>query len=83
MTGKRWVVVGGGNSAGQAAVFLSSTVRRVHMLVRGSRVADTMSQYLVRRIQENPAIVVHTNTQVTGLSGRASLERVCWRDADG
>ena len=74
------VVVGGGNSAGQAGVFLSSTVRRVHMLVRGPRLADTMSQYLVRRIEDNPAIVVHTNTRVTGLAGRAALERVCWRD---
>src|SRR5262249_13186671 len=54
--GQDVVVVGGGNSAGQAAVFLASTARTVHMLVRGSGLADTMSRYLIRRIEENPAI---------------------------
>src|SRR5262249_40547029 len=51
--GEEVVVVGGGNSAGQAAVFLAQTARRVHVLVRGSGLANTMSRYLIRRIEEN------------------------------
>jgi thioredoxin reductase (NADPH) len=74
------VVVGGGNSAGQAAVYLASTARRVHMLVRGPGVAETMSRYLVRRIEENPAIVLRTKTKVVALEGQGRLERVGWRD---
>ncbi len=76
-------VVGGGNSAGQAAVFLAQTTRRVHMLVRSNGLADTMSRYLIRRIEENPAIVLHTRTEIAALEGDASLERVLWRDAGG
>ncbi len=74
------IVVGGGNSAGQAAVFLASTARRVHMLVRGAGLADTMSRYLIRRIEENPAIDVRTRTQIVALEGNGRLERVRWRD---
>jgi thioredoxin reductase (NADPH) len=74
------VIVGGGNSAGQAAVFLASTSRRVHMLVRGPGLADTMSRYLIRRIDENPAIVLRTHTQIVALDGNGSLERIQWRD---
>jgi thioredoxin reductase (NADPH) len=73
-------VIGGGNSAGQAAVFLASTARRVHMLVRGPNLADTMSRYLSLRIEEHPAIVVHTRTQLAGLAGNGRLERIQWRD---
>jgi thioredoxin reductase (NADPH) len=78
--GEEVVIVGGGNSAGQAAVFLSSTVRRVHMLVRGPGLADTMSRYLIRRIEENPAIVLHTRTELVAFEGDGALERVRWRD---
>ena len=78
--GEEVVVVGGGNSAGQAAVFLASTVRRVHLLVRGPGLADTMSRYLVRRIEENPAIVLRTRTQIVALEGDRKLERIRWRD---
>ena len=78
--GEDVVVVGGGNSAGQAAVFLTSTARRVHMLVRGRGLADTMSRYLIRRIEENPAIVLHTRTQIVALEGNSRLERIRWRD---
>src|SRR5262249_20981145 len=78
--GEEVVVVGGGNSAGQAAVFLAATARRVHILVRGSGLADTMSRYLVRRIEENPAIVLRTRTEIVGLEGDRKLERIRWRD---
>ena len=78
--GEDVIVVGGGNSAGQAAVFLAQTARRVHMLVRGEGLADTMSRYLIRRIEDNPAIVLRTHTQIVGLEGNGHLERVQWRD---
>jgi thioredoxin reductase (NADPH) len=78
--GEDVVVVGGGNSAGQAAVFLASTARRVHMLVRGPNLADTMSRYLVRRIEDNPAIALRTRTQLVALEGNGRLERMRWRD---
>jgi len=78
--GEEVVVVGGGNSAGQAAVFLASTARRVHMLVRGPGLADTMSRYLIRRIEENTSIVLRTRTQIVALEGARSLERIRWRD---
>ena len=78
--GEEVVVVGGGNSAGQAAVFLSQTARRVHMLVRSDALADRMSRYLIRRIEENPAIVLHTRTEIVALEGNGHLERVAWRD---
>ena len=66
--GEDVVVVGGGNSAGQAAVFLASVARRVHVLVRGAGLAETMSRYLVRRIEENPNIVLRTEYQRSSLS---------------
>jgi thioredoxin reductase (NADPH) len=78
--GDEVVVVGGGNSAGQAAVFLAQTAARVHMLVRGSGLADTMSRYLIRRIEESPNIVLRTGAQITALEGERRLERVAWRD---
>lgn len=73
-------IVGAGNAAGQAAVFLASTARRIHLLVRGPGLADSMSHYLIRRIEENPAIVVHTHTQLVGLEGHGALETIRWRD---
>jgi thioredoxin reductase (NADPH) len=78
--GEEVVVVGGGNSAGQAAVFLAQTVKRVHVLVRGDGLADTMSRYLIRRIEENPAIELRTHTEIVALEGSDHLERVRWRD---
>jgi len=77
--GEDVVVVGGGNSAGQAAVFLASSARRVHILVRGPGLAETMSRYLIRRIEENPAIVVRTNTEIVALEGNDKLARIQWR----
>jgi thioredoxin reductase (NADPH) len=76
--GDEVVVVGGGNSAGQAAVFLAATSRIVHMLVRSQGLAETMSRYLIRRIQETPNIKLHVNTQITSLEGTEELERVTW-----
>jgi thioredoxin reductase (NADPH) len=78
--GEDVAVVGGGNSAGQAAVFLASTSRRVHMFVRGPGLADTMSRYLIRRIEENPAIVLRTRAEIVGLEGNGKLERIRCRD---
>jgi thioredoxin reductase (NADPH) len=78
--GEEVIVVGGGNSAGQAAVFLAQTARRVYMLVRAEGLAETMSRYLIRRIEESPTIDLRTNTEVTALQGTDHLERVQWRD---
>jgi len=74
------IVVGGGNSAGQAAVYLSQMAGRVHMLVRSSRLSDTMSRYLIQRIVENPMISLHYCTEIVGLEGDTQLERVTWQD---
>jgi thioredoxin reductase (NADPH) len=74
------IVVGGGNSAGQAAVFLSQTAGKVHMLVRSGQLADTMSRYLIRRIEENPAIELHYKTEIVAIEGDSHLERVTWLD---
>ncbi|MEP7157274.1 MAG: FAD-dependent oxidoreductase [Betaproteobacteria bacterium] len=74
------VVVGAGNSAGQAVVFLAQTVKRVYMLVRGDGLAETMSRYLIRRIEQNPAIELHTNTEITSLEGSGHLEHVKWQN---
>jgi thioredoxin reductase (NADPH) len=79
-SGEDVVVVGGGNSAGQAAVFLAQTARRVYMLVRAGGLADSMSRYLIRRIEENPAIELLTHTELTALEGADRLEHVCWRN---
>src|SRR6185295_4417845 len=78
--GDEVVVVGGGNSAGQAAVFLAQTARRVHMLVRSDGLAETMSRYLIRRIEDSPAIDLRTRTEITALEGNGHLERVRWQD---
>ncbi len=74
------IVVGGGNSAGQAAVYLSQTASKVHMLVRSGQLSDTMSRYLIQRIEENPVIELHYYTEIVGLDGDTQLERVTWRD---
>ncbi|MDX6530430.1 MAG: thioredoxin reductase [Blastocatellia bacterium] len=78
--GEEVIVVGGGNSAGQAAVFLAQTTRRVYMLVRSDGLAKTMSRYLIRRIEETPNIELHTNTEVVALAGNDHLERATWRN---
>ncbi|MGF1476642.1 MAG: FAD-dependent oxidoreductase [Geminicoccaceae bacterium] len=74
------VVVGGGNSAGQAAVFLSRHADHVHMLIRGEELAVSMSDYLVGRIHASPKITLHSHCEVTDLSGERYLEHVTWRN---
>ena len=74
------VVVGGGNSAGQAATYLARRVGHVHILVRGPALSESMSRYLTRRIEETPNITVHTQTRITALAGGEHLEKVTWRD---
>ena len=78
--GDEVVVIGGGNSAGQAAVFLGQTARRVYMLVRSGELSCTMSRYLIQRLVENPKIELHMNTEITSVEGRNSLERITWRN---
>jgi thioredoxin reductase (NADPH) len=80
--GEEVVVVGGGNAAGQAAVFLAETCKRVHMLVRSGGLAQTMSRYLIRRIEQNSKIVLRTRTEIVALDGNGHLERVTWRDKE-
>jgi len=78
--GDQIAVVGGGNSAGQAAVFLASTAGKVHMLVRSDGLSSTMSRYLIQRITENPNIELHVNTEISRLEGDTHLESVTWKD---
>ncbi len=74
------IVIGGGNSAGQAAVFLAQNTKGVRMLVRSAGLSATMSRYLIHRIEENTRIQVHFNSELVSLSGDDHLEEVSWRD---
>ena len=74
------VVIGGGNSAGQAAVFLSRFAKHVHILVRSQSLAASMSDYLVQRIEAASRITLHTETEITALHGDKHLEKVTWRN---
>ncbi|WP_439142059.1 FAD-dependent oxidoreductase [Pseudooctadecabacter sp.] len=74
------VVIGGGNSAGQAAMYLSRTAKNVHILVRGTSLASSMSDYLLSRLEADPAITIHYRTELTGLHGGDALEKVTIRD---
>ena len=81
--GETVIVVGGGNSAGQAAVFLAENGCRVIVVVRSGGLAESMSRYLVRRIEENPSIEVRPHSQIIALEGGNHLERVHSRDETG
>jgi len=74
------VIVGGGNSAGQAAVFLAESAKHVSVVVRSDGLKDSMSRYLIRRIEETPNITLVPHTEITGLDGSGHLERVTWRN---
>src|SRR5258708_4522205 len=74
------IVVGGGNSAGQAATFLARNAKRVHMLIRGPDLSSSMSRYLIRRIEETPNITLRRRTQIIAVEGKEHLEKVTWRD---
>ncbi|RYJ04448.1 MAG: NAD(P)/FAD-dependent oxidoreductase, partial [Acetobacteraceae bacterium] len=78
--GEEVIVVGGGNSAGQAAMFLSRVAQRVHMLVRAEGLAATMSDYLVQRIASTAAISLRPRSAITALGGTGLLEEVTWFD---
>jgi thioredoxin reductase (NADPH) len=80
--GEEIAIVGGANSAGQAAVFLSEVATRVHMLVRGPGLSDSMSRYLIQRIEHTPNVVLRTRTQVEALDGNDGLQRIGWRNVD-
>lgn len=79
-TGEEVAIVGGGNSAGQAAVFLSGHAKHVHLLVRSNGLAASMSDYLVSRIHSSVKITLHTHTEITRLEGDKHLEKICMRN---
>ena len=81
-SGEDIIVVGGGNSAGQGAVFLAQSTKHVYILVRGSGLADTMSKYLIRRIEETPNITLLAHTELVDLEGGEHLEQVTWRNLE-
>ncbi|WP_336487497.1 FAD-dependent oxidoreductase [Methylobacterium nigriterrae] len=78
--GEEVAVIGGGNSAGQAAVFLSRTVAHVHILVRAEGLATTMSDYLIQRIASSPRITLHVCSEITALAGDDVLREITWTD---
>jgi thioredoxin reductase (NADPH) len=73
-------VVGGGNSSGQAAVFLAQTSSKVHLLVRSGKLSESMSQYLISRIEAHPRIEIHYLTQIVAVTGTVHLESIAWKD---
>ena len=79
-SGEEVIVVGGGNSAGQAAVFLAEMAKRVHMLIRSAGLAESMSRYLIRRIEQTPTIVLRPHTEIESLEGGDHLESISWRN---
>jgi thioredoxin reductase (NADPH) len=76
--GEEVVVVGAGNSAGQAAVFLAGAAKRVHMIVRRDALGATMSDYLVQRIQHSDRITLYYHSEISALEGNGALEMVGW-----
>jgi thioredoxin reductase (NADPH) len=74
------IVIGGGNLAGQASTFLAQTTKRVYMLIRSAGLAESMSRYLIRRIEQTPTIVLRPHTEIVALEGGNHLESVRWRN---
>ena len=81
-SGEQTVVVGAGNSAGQAAMFLAEHAAHVHLVVRGEGLEDTMSSYLTARIADHPKITVHHRCEISDVRGSGRLEEVCWSGAE-
>ncbi len=79
--GEEVIVIGGGNAVGQAAVFLAETTKRVRMLVRSASLVENMSRYLIRRIEETPAIAFRPHTEIIALEGGDQPESVRWRNS--
>jgi len=80
--GEEVAIVGGGNSAGQAAVYLSQRAKHVQILVRGPGLAESMSRYLIQRIDGTPNIELAPRCQVVALEGDGRLERITWQNVD-
>ena len=78
--GKEVVVVGGGNSAGQAALYLALSASHVHLLIRGEGLKATMSSYLIQRIASSNRITLHPHSEVVSLDGDTHLRSVTWCD---
>jgi thioredoxin reductase (NADPH) len=76
--GREIIVVGGGNSAGQASVFLSNVAKHVHHIIQGPSLESTMSQYLISRIESSPHITLYTESEIETLEGNQALEAVTW-----
>jgi len=74
------IVVGGGNSAGQAAIFLAKRAKRVHLIIRSDGLTKSMSRYLIRQIEETPTIILRPNTEIVTLDGDKYLESVLCRN---
>ncbi|MGH9762502.1 MAG: FAD-dependent oxidoreductase, partial [Blastocatellia bacterium] len=79
-TGEEVVIVGGGNSAGQAAVFLAQTAKRVYVVVRAKGLAESMSRYLIRRLERTPNIDLLPQTEIVAMEGTDRLQRISLRD---
>ena len=79
-SGEEVIVVGGGNSAGQASTFLAQTANCVHMLIRSAGLAESMSRYLIRRVEQTPTIILHPHTEIVALEGGKHLESVRWKN---
>lgn len=78
--GEEVVIVGGGNSAGQAAIYLTGFASHVHIVIRASGLEASMSRYLIRRIDEHPTITLHVETELASLEGVEHVESIGWRD---
>lgn len=74
--GRDVAIIGGGNSAGQAAVYLASRARKVHILVRGAGLAASMSDYLIQRIDKLPNVHLHSHSEVSGIVGETAIEAI-------
>ncbi|MDY7099043.1 MAG: FAD-dependent oxidoreductase [Pseudomonadota bacterium] len=77
------VVIGGGNSAGQAAMFLSRAAKHVHLVVRSGSLAASMSKYLTSRLEADPRVTIHYHTEVSALDGEDWLQSVTFKTPDG